>query len=177
MKVYKYNSEKLVFESTDVLFKYKITISCLILLITFLSTKVIQKPLKEYVQTEIVIKEEDKQQKLFEQIDNLPFKYPDIIKAQMIIETSHFKSAVYKENNNAFGMRLAKQRLTLATGDNLKHATYRTVEESVIDRLIYESKYMSKLSREEYFSFLDRLYAEGEGYSTKLKQIIKNNKF
>lgn len=58
MKVYKYNSEKLVFESTDVLFKYKITISCLLLLITFLLSSFINEKIRTSDLKETVTKKE-----------------------------------------------------------------------------------------------------------------------
>ena len=176
--MYKFNQEKLVFEKTNTLLKYRVIIGVLILSVFILSFVAGKKPIKEYIETEIVIKtEEVKEKEIFDRIDELPFKYPDIVKAQAIIETSHFKSAVFLNNNNIFGMRLARKRITLADGDNLMHATFKSLEDSLIDRLLYESKYMSGLSKEEYYAFLDRLYAEGEGYSNKLKQIIKNNKF
>jgi uncharacterized FlgJ-related protein len=175
-ELFHYDSENLVFRKTNRLLKYRIIVAVLFLSVSLLSFVAVKKPQKEYIHTEIVINKEHNQSKLFERIDELPFKYPEIVKAQMLIETGNFKSAVFKANNNAFGMRLAKQRLTLATGDNLKHAVYKNVEESIIDRLIYEAKYMNNLSKEEYYSFLDKLYAEGDNYSKTLKQIIKKNK-
>ena len=174
--MYKYDSENLVYIKTNKLLKYRVIVAVLFLSVTFLSFVAIKRPSKEYVQTEVVIKHDDNQKKLFERIDELPFVYPDIVKAQMVLETGNFKSKVFKFNNNAFGMRLARQRITTAIDDNLNHAVYKSVEESIIDRLLYETKYMSKLSREEYFSFLDRLYAKGDNYSKTLKQIIKKNK-
>lgn len=172
MELYRFNKKTLDFETvrTPWVWRTLFVISCLFLLsFTFAE--------REYVPTEaIVFKETKTEEEIFEMVDRMPFKYKDIIKAQILIETGHFKDDVFKHNNNLFGMRLAKQRLTLATGDNLKHAVFETVEESLYDRLIYEALYLNKLNREQYFSFLDRLYAEGEGHSTRLKQIIKNNK-
>ena len=174
--MYKYDSENLVYVKTNKLLKYRVIVAVLFLSVTFLSFVAIKKPSKEYVHTEVVIKQDDNKKKLFERVDELPFVYPDIVKAQMVLETGNFKSKVFKFNNNAFGMRLARQRITTAIDDNLNHAVYKSVEESIIDRLLYETKYMSKLSREEYFSFLDRLYTKGDNYSKTLKQIIKKNK-
>lgn len=171
MELYRFNKETLDFERvrTPWVWRTLFVISCLFLLSFSFDEK-------EYVPTEaVVFKETKTEEEIFEMVDRMPFKHKDIIKAQILIETGHFKDEVFKHNNNLFGMRLAKQRLTLATGDNLKHAVFETVEESLYDRLIYEALYLNKLNREQYFSFLDRLYAEGEGYSTTLKQIIKNN--
>jgi len=175
--MYKFDSNNLVFVKTNKLLNYRIIVVVLFLSVFLLSFVVIKKPSKEYIQTEIVLKSEVVEKDIFKRIDELPFRYKDIVKAQAIIESSHFKSTVFIHNNNVFGMRLARQRITLAVDDNLKHAVFNSWEDSVIDRLLYESKYMSNLNKEEYYSFLDRLYAEGDGYSTKLKQIIKSNNF
>lgn len=176
MEFYKFNKDVLAYQKTNEVFKWKVISFVLFLAVGLLFFVAIKTPVKEYIETEVVLKEENKQKELFERIDELPFKYPEIVKAQALIETGNFKSAVYLYNNNVFGMKFARQRLTTANGDNLKHASYNTVEESLIDRLLYESKYMSELSKEGYYSFLDKLYAEGDNYSVKLKQIIKNNK-
>lgn len=171
--IYKYNKNKLLFEETYFPYIWK---TLFFISLLFLLSSMIYNDVK-YIQTEPIIIEvkEHTQEDIFKRIDELPFKYPDIVKAQVLLETGHLKSEVYKHNNNLFGMRLPKRRITTATGSNLNHATYNSIEDSIIDRLIYEVKYMSKLSEHEYYSFLDRLYAEGDNYSNQLKTIIKNN--
>jgi hypothetical protein len=74
-----------------------------------------------------------------------------------------------------FGMREAMIRITTAEGSNLNHAYYIDWKYCVADRALYEAQYLSKLSREEYFSYLDQVYAEGKGYSKLLKQVIQKN--
>lgn len=178
MATYKYNEDKLMFEKTYKVLKYKLMCSFLFFLAVFLGFSAFKNPTKEYVHTEITVKTDNSkiETSIMEKVDELPFKYKNIIKAQILLETGHFKSSVFKSNFNLFGMRLAKSRITLAIGDNLNHAVYRSWEESMYDRLIYDVKYMSKLNREEYFALLDKIYAEGDGYSKMLKQIIKSNK-
>lgn len=171
MKLYTFNEKTLDFERvrTPWIWRTLFIISCLFLL----SSSFVEK---EYVPTEaIILKETKTEEEVFEMVDRMPFKYPDIIKAQILLETGHLTSEVYKHNNNLFGMRVAKQRLTLAKGENLKHAYFESLEDCIIDRLVYEAKYLNNLNREQYFDFLDRLYAEGDNYSNKLKQIIENN--
>lgn len=104
------------------------------------------------------------------------FKYPDIILAQAVLETSHFKSAVFKENNNNFGMRFPRRRPTLAKGLNLNHAVYSNWKESVEDRLIYENLYLNGFSRVKYKSYLNRVYAKDKNYTKKLEKLIIQNK-
>ena len=104
------------------------------------------------------------------------FKFPDIVYAQAIIESSHFKSPVYKENNNIFGMKEARSRLTLAIGTNLNHAQYNNWIDAVKDRLIYEALYLNDLNRSEYLTYLDKTYARAESetyYSDLIKSVIK----
>ena len=109
------------------------------------------------------------------EVINSNFKYPDIVIAQAYIESSHFKSPVWLENNNMFGMKEPKTRLTLCKGTNLNHGVYDNWTDCVKDRLIYESIYLYKLSREEYLEYLDATYAKAGGtyYSDLIKQVIK----
>lgn len=171
MRLYRFNNKTLDFETviTPWVWRTLFVISCLFLLSFSFAEK-------EYVPTEaIIIKETKTEEEIFEMVDRMPFKHKDIIKAQILIETGHFKDNVFKHNNNLFGMRLARQRLTLATGDNLKHAVFETVEESLYDRLIYEALYLNKFNRDEYLKFLNRVYAEaGEEYSKMIESLIKS---
>lgn len=175
-ELFHYDSEALVFRKTNRLLKYRIIVAVLFLSVSLLSFMAVKKPEKEYITAEITIKEKDYKKTVFEMIDELPFQYPEIVKAQSILESGNFKSQVFLHNLNPYGMRLPLQRITTAKGSNLNHAVYESVEQATLDRLIYEAKYMNNLSKEEYYSFLDHLYAEGDNYSKTLKQIIKKNR-
>jgi uncharacterized FlgJ-related protein len=132
----------------------------------------------------IVIREYNgfSESKLIEKIDQLNFRYPHIILAQAKLESGHFKSTIFLENNNMFGMKEAKLRANLAKGTNRNHAYYATWQESVIDYALYYSTYLSDIKTEgEYFEYLKQNYAEDKTYVQRLKQIIKKqdlkNKF
>ena len=99
-------------------------------------------------------------------------RHIDIVIKQAKIESGNYKSKVFIENNNLFGMRMPGNRITLAIGENLKHAVYDNWRESVIDYAIYQSTYLKNYSRAEYLQFLDRNYSENSGY-TKLINKIK----
>lgn len=170
--IFKFNKEKLDFERTNMLVECRTVVFILLCAITFMSFNSLKK---EYVKTEVVLKEKDYKKTVFQMVDNLPFKYKDIVKAQALLESGCFKSPVFKQNNNTFGMRLATTRLSTATGDDLNHATYKTVEDCVIDRLLYETKYLHSLSREDYLKYLDRVYAEAGGYDKILEKVIRQN--
>lgn len=175
--LYKYDSEALVYRKTNRLLKYKIIVVVLFLSVFLLSFVAVKKPDKEYITTEITIKEKDYKKTVFEMIDELPFQYPEIVKAQSVLESGNFKSQVFLYNLNPYGMRLPLQRITTAKGSNLNHAVYESVEQATLDRLLFETKYLHGLSKEQYYNYLDRVYAEsGNNYSKTLKQLIKKNK-
>ena len=177
MALFKYDSENLVYRKTNKILKYRIIVAVLFLSVSLLSFVVAKKPQKEYITTEITIKEKDYKKTVFEMIDELPFKYPEIVKAQSILESGNFKSQVFLHNLNPYGMRLPLQRVTTAKGSNLNHAVYESVEQATLDRLLFETKYLHGLSKEQYYNYLDRVYAEsGNNYSKTLKQIIKKNR-
>ena len=176
MTLFKYDSENLVYRKTNKILKYRVIVVVLFISVFFLSFIAAKKPEKEYIKTEITIKERDYKKTVFEMIDELPFEYPEIVKAQSILESGNFKSEVFLHNLNPYGMRLALQRITTAKGSNLNHAVYESVEQATLDRLLFETKYLHGLSREQYFQYLDRVYVTGDNYSKTLKQIIKKNK-
>lgn len=103
----------------------------------------------------------------------LKIRHIDIVISQAKIETGNFKSKVFIENNNLFGMRFPGNRVTLAKGENLKHAVYDNWQESVIDYAIYQSTYLRKYSRSEYLKFLELNYAENKNYVSLINKISK----
>jgi hypothetical protein len=175
--MYKFNSEKLAYEKVNVR-KYIGIIVLSFITVFVLSSFMLKEVVFVRVEKEVVIKTNDSfsKEKLFLEIDKYSFKYPDIVKAQAMVESGHFKSPVFKQNHNMFGMKQAKVRITTAEGSNLNHAYYIDWKYCVADRALYEAQYLSKLTREEYFSYLDQTYAEGKGYSELLKQVIQKNK-
>jgi len=174
--MYKFNSDKLIYEKVNVR-KYIGIIALSFITVFVLSSFMLKEVIFVRAEKEIVLKTDDSfsKEKLFLEIDKYSFKYPDIVKAQAVVESGHFKSPVFKQNNNMFGMREAMVRITTAEGSNLNHAYYVDWKYCVADRALYEAQYLSKLSREEYFSYLDQTYAEGKGYSKLLKQVIQKN--
>ena len=180
MALFKYDNEALVYRKTNKILKYRIIIAVLFLSVSLLSFVAAKKPQKEYITTEMEINlktnntfsEED----LIKEIKRLPFKYKDIVLAQAMIESGHYKSPLFKEGRNLFGLREARARATTAKGTVLNHAQYDNWKESVLDRLIYEVKYLDKLNRSQYLLYLDRVYAQAGGYDKSLEQIIKTNK-
>jgi uncharacterized FlgJ-related protein len=117
-------------------------------------------------------------QGLYNEILEQGLEFPDIVFAQAILESGHFKSKVFKENNNLFGMKQPSKRATVSKGKLNGYAVYNFWQESVEDYYLYQeySFRKRKFTRSEYLSRLDRTYASTSGYSKKLLNIIKRYK-
>lgn len=119
-------------------------------------------------------KNEFSEDKLIDMLTDLNIKFPHIVLAQSKLETGQFKSNIFKENHNLFGMKEAKIRVNLAKGTQYGHAFYNNWIESVYDYAFYQSTYLSRIKTEEqYFEYLDQSYAEAENYVEALKVIIE----
>jgi len=124
-------------------------------------------------ETEIII-ETFNQDSLIELLKDLNVKYPHIVLAQSILETGHYKSKVFKENHNLFGMKEARIRIHTAKGTKNGHAYYENWKESVYDYAFYQSTYYSDVkSEKQYYRKLDRSYAEAKNYINTLKDIVE----
>lgn len=184
---YKFNEETLLFESSKisktVLLGFGAVVGAL-LIFGFTSNPANKAQNLSQEDKLIVVREynEFSETKLIDKIKELNFKYPHIILAQAKLESGHFKSTIFLENNNMFGMKEAKLRANLAKGTNRGHAYYETWQESVIDYALYYSSYLRSINTEgEYFEYLRQNYAEDVTYVQRLKEIIKKqdlkNKF
>jgi hypothetical protein len=117
------------------------------------------------------------QEKFVEELKRLHVKFPHIVMAQSILETGHWKSQVFKENHNLFGMKQANIRINTAKGTNLNHAYYDNWRESVYDYAFYQCRYMGAANtEEEYFLALGASYAEAGNYVQALKSVIAKEK-
>lgn len=132
----------------------------------------------EYSEMErmILIREADSfsQEKLVTMIKELNIKYPHIVLAQSMIETGKWKSKIFLENQNLFGMKEAKMRITTAGGTQYNHAYYNHWRESVYDYAFYQCRYLHKVrSENEYFQYLAANYAEDPNYLNAVKALIE----
>lgn len=88
---------------------------------------------------------------------------PDIVTAQAILETGHFKSRVCLEYNNLFGLYDSRK------GDYFKFDTW---QESVTG---YKNMIQYKYKGGDYYEFLDSIgYATAKNY-TKVLRLIQIN--
>jgi len=111
---------------------------------------------------------------LYFKIKELGILYPDIVFAQAVLESAHFKSSIFKNNNNLFGMRLPKIRKTTAIGKRKGYAVYGNWELSVDDYKLWQNSVPKKYLKNKttYYLYLQKVYCEGKYYSSRLKKII-----
>jgi hypothetical protein len=129
---------------------------------------------KEILIVDLNSKNDFSQDKLVEMLKDLNVRFPHIVLAQARLETGGYKSRIFKENNNLFGMKQATVRVNTALGTQHNHAYYDTWRESVYDYAFYQTRYLSGAKTEsEYFYVLGQSYAEDPSYVTKLQNEIQ----
>lgn len=100
-------------------------------------------------------------------------RFPEIVLAQAKLETGSFSSKIFRENNNLFGMKVARTRLCVAKGERRGHANYEHWTYSVMDYALYQSTYAKRVrTRDGYLRFLSRGYAENDKYIESIKSLM-----
>lgn len=111
---------------------------------------------------------------VYDYIFKLRLDHPDIVMAQCIEESGTFTSKLFREGHNCLGMKVPSTRPTLAVGTMMGHARFNSWHDCITDYAIWQSTFCRRFTRDEYFAYLDRIYAEKKGYSDRLKNIIKS---
>ena len=109
-------------------------------------------------------------------MQELGIEHPHIVFAQMRIESGNFKSNIATTNNNFFGMKHPKQRITTSKGNNNGYASYENWALSVVDYGLWQRRYASGLTEDEYYALLKDKYAEDDNYVPKVKGIAEEVK-
>ena len=131
MKIFHFDQTELKFKKVP--YTLLLTILASILMLTTLMSYAMSKTIYETVvitqeAERIVLNEQNKfSEEAFDAyLNSLNLKFPEIIKAQAILESSNFSSEIFKANNNMFGMKAAALRPTTNIGTNLGHASFNT---------------------------------------------------
>lgn len=117
-------------------------------------------------------------EKLAKEVINQNIIHPDVVLAQAMLESGHFKSNLFKKNNNVFGMKFPRQRQTTSKGEKYGQAYYSNWIDSVKDyKLWQQSRNLTSLSKDEYIKKLDKIYCippscASNNYSSKVKQLL-----
>lgn len=123
----------------------------------------------------IVLQEENEfsRDKLKAYILELNIRFPHIVLAQAELESGHFTSKIFRENNNLFGMKVATKRPTTNKGEEHGHAYYDNWRESVVDYGFFSAQYLSDIKTEkQYLEYLGKNYAEDSTYVNKIIKLI-----
>jgi uncharacterized FlgJ-related protein len=179
-KIFVYNRETLGFEKPKkkVYVGIAVSIGALFMLGWYTGTNkyIINKitHTTEVTDTMLVHGEKFSEEALIRLLKDTHIRYPHIVLAQAKLESGEFKSKMFRENWNLFGMKLARQRVTTALGEQNGHAVYRDWVDCVYDYGMWSQAMACNISNEvEYFAKLDERYAEDTVYVNKLKHIIE----
>ena len=178
--IYKFDTEKLVYIKDIKKLRLYVGLGVVALLGVFFTGRYLKFKTLDSFEKEVMIlnlereKNRFSEAKLIELIKNLNIKHPHIVLAQAKLESGNYKSKIFKQNHNLFGMRQAQVRVNTAKGTSLNHAYYENWRESVYDYAFYQCRYLSDARTEqEYFAALDASYAEASKYSEVLRGIVK----
>lgn len=184
MKIFKYNKRSLNFETVNPVKLWTYIVIGIVILVTigwisgtnrYIINKITHKT--EVTDTLIVHGEKFSEDKLVELLKDCNFKYPYIVLAQAKLESGNFKSKIFKQNNNMFGMKKPRKRTTTASMEKNGYAYYRDWIDCVYDYGFYSCCNLSEVNNEaEYYAVLSDRYAEDPGYIEKLRELISREK-
>lgn len=107
-------------------------------------------------------------------ISSLDFQHKDIIYKIVILESAHLKSYLATTQNNLTAMRCVKKRNHLQSNcSNAEYGYYDDWRDCITDMLLWEQAvtHNKKLSKEQYYQMLSRVYNKGVNYVKTLKKI------
>lgn len=109
------------------------------------------------------------QEEFMRELIRLNIKYPHIVMAQAVQESS-FKSPIFKHNHNMLGMKVATRRPSTNIGEQFNHANYDNWRDAVVDYALWQSTFIMDIKNEdEYYQLLGEIYAAGPDYVTVVR--------
>ena len=110
--------------------------------------------------------------------------YPNVIFAQLVLESASGNSMLAQQANNLFGMKLVAQRPTTQlyntnyTINDCVYGKYLNWQLSILDRILWDYNIFdtNKPSETEYMNAIKARYAEDPNYLNKLNQLIEQTK-
>ena len=110
---------------------------------------------------------------LLDYIISLNIKFPKVVLAQAKLESGNYTSNVFVTKHNLFGMKIARQRPTLAKGSGNGYALYNNWKESVLDYAFMQASYYRHCSTQDaYLEALQRNYCENSSYIKHIKEFL-----
>ena len=172
MKLYQYDKSELRFKEVSVKY-YVIRFLAILFVFSGLSFGVATKVIYETIPMVYVAEKEQFNIENFKkEVFNSKIRFPNVVWKQALIESNRFKSPVFLEANNCFGMKISVSRPNMQIGEYLGFAEYRNVHECLADYAIWQMAYCKEIkTEEEYIDFLDKIYCPNQGYKELLKQM------
>lgn len=99
--------------------------------------------------------------------------FPELLVKQAKLESANYRSSIYTNNYNLYGMRNVYSRPTTQINTKNGYGVYANWQESVIDRLLWDEQLFDSQpeTEEEYLDFISAIYAEDVDYVNKLQSI------
>jgi uncharacterized FlgJ-related protein len=180
---YRYDSDQLKFVKDKLSVKIALGTTILLMVGSFFIGRYFQSDTLDTIESKVRIinlqKEKDKfsKDKFVDELKNNGIKFPHIVMAQAIVESGLGRSDLFKSNNNLFGMREAKSRMTTCSGSKNNFAYYKKWQDGVVDMGFFQSTYLNNINTEEkYYLFLSAHYAEAPNYAQTIKNIVDKQK-
>ena len=177
---YKFDKDQLIWKKDLKKAKYFLISFVLLIISTFISGRYSKFKSLDKIERDLIVlnvqaeKNSFTKEKFVKELKRLNIRQPHIVMAQSIIETGHWKSNIFRENHNLFGMREARVRINTAIGTQNNHAYYETWMESIYDYAFYQCRYLGTIKTEkEYYSYLSANYAEDPDYVNVVKGVVE----
>jgi len=177
---YKYNNNLIRWEKDWDKLRFFIFLITISLCVSFFAGRYFEISFLQKYERELILVNSEIQKNKFNrelfvsELKRLNVKYPHIVMAQSIVETGNFSSRIFNKNNNLFGMKKSKYRVSTSLGSRFGHSYYINWKESLYDYIFYQNLYLRDVKNEsDYFDYLSSHYAEsGDDYVTALKKTI-----
>jgi flagellum-specific peptidoglycan hydrolase FlgJ len=115
--------------------------------------------------------------RVYKFINEIGMKYPDVVFAKAVLESGHFKSKLFLNKNNLFGMKKAVHRTTLGQGNANDYVYFKSIEESIIDYKLYQMQFIDEVdSQNEYIKRICKSYSTNGNYEKLLLSVMDSLK-
>ena len=173
MYIYTYNKSTLTYNRVNVPVYVMRTAVIALTALSLVSINIMDASEYERILEVRIQGNEFSEERLRSKLKELNVRFADVAVAQAKLETNTFRSNIFVENNNLFGMKEAKTRINLARGSQYGHAYYDSWEDSVLDYAMWCATYAKHCrTNEQFLSLLNGYYAEDPNYVAKLRKIM-----
>lgn len=115
---------------------------------------------------------------LYQHLLTMRAPHAKIILAQAKLESNNFTSDLFKRQRNFVGMKNPSSRVTTSGGSKGDYKAYNSWGDCVNDYIFWMfTRNLDKITDEEYFNYLGKVYAEDPAYVQKLQKIIAKTNF